>query len=161
MAILTILGVVVVTAVLAGIVILLTRTRAGAHGPRCGNCRYDLTGSESNRCPECGQLFIDAGVVPVGASDGVRLRYLVSLVAASAVVLLLMAALAVAHFARRAALEAQRAAQVQAQAAAVARFQAQMLAGASQPAPGAAVRQAFTATTQPAVATSQLATESP
>lgn len=31
--------------------------------PRCGNCGYNLTGSTSNRCPECGLLFIEAGVV--------------------------------------------------------------------------------------------------
>lgn len=30
--------------------------------PRCGHCGYDLTRSESNRCPECGLLFIEAGV---------------------------------------------------------------------------------------------------
>src|SRR5262245_23698418 len=36
--------------------------RSGPMHPSCGHCGYDLTGSTSNRCPECGRLFIDAGV---------------------------------------------------------------------------------------------------
>ena len=32
-------------------------------GPRCGGCGYNLTGSATNRCPECGSLFIEAGVI--------------------------------------------------------------------------------------------------
>lgn len=40
----------------------VTRRRGESERPYCGNCEYDLTGSESNRCPECGKLFIDAGV---------------------------------------------------------------------------------------------------
>lgn len=31
--------------------------------PRCGNCGYNLTGAPGNRCPECGKLFIEAGVI--------------------------------------------------------------------------------------------------
>jgi hypothetical protein len=31
--------------------------------PRCGQCGYNLTNATSNRCPECGLLFIEAGVI--------------------------------------------------------------------------------------------------
>ncbi|HPF40082.1 MAG TPA: hypothetical protein P5081_04515 [Phycisphaerae bacterium] len=37
--------------------------------PQCGNCGYDLTSAESNRCPECGRLFIEAGVRVAGVSS--------------------------------------------------------------------------------------------
>ncbi len=39
------------------------RRRTAGDGPRCGNCGYNLTGSQSNRCPECGKLFIEAGII--------------------------------------------------------------------------------------------------
>ena len=39
------------------------RRQLAQQGPQCGNCGYNLTGSPSNRCPECGQLFIEAGII--------------------------------------------------------------------------------------------------
>lgn len=48
------------------VLVVLARPRRGAGhgGPACGNCGYNLTGSTTvNRCPECGKLFIEAGVV--------------------------------------------------------------------------------------------------
>ena len=48
---------------IAVIVAVLSRRRAQAAVPRCGNCGYNLTGAPSNRCPECGQLFVEAGVI--------------------------------------------------------------------------------------------------
>ncbi|HEY3246123.1 MAG TPA: hypothetical protein VGM03_22495 [Phycisphaerae bacterium] len=39
--------------------------------PRCGHCGYNLTAAQSNRCPECGLLFIEAGVI---VPDRVRER---------------------------------------------------------------------------------------
>ncbi len=49
---------------LASGVFLLVRTRRPADShPRCGHCGYNLTGAVSNRCSECGRLFIEAGVI--------------------------------------------------------------------------------------------------
>jgi hypothetical protein len=47
----------------AAVVMVASRRRADTNLPRCGNCGYNLTGAPSNRCPECGDLFIEAGVV--------------------------------------------------------------------------------------------------
>lgn len=44
------------------------------HHPQCGNCGYDLTGAESNRCPECGLLFVEAGVKLRRSTAGRRRR---------------------------------------------------------------------------------------
>lgn len=56
-------GVVGLSAV-AGAVLLFRARRmvVGSGPPVCGQCGYNLTGSESNRCPECGKLFIEAGI---------------------------------------------------------------------------------------------------
>ncbi|MBU0637580.1 MAG: hypothetical protein KKB50_01845 [Planctomycetes bacterium] len=46
------------------------RKRAEADAPRCGNCGYNLTGAPSNRCPECGKLFVEAGVITTPLRPG-------------------------------------------------------------------------------------------
>lgn len=56
-------GVVVVLSV-ATILLYAARPRGHAANPRCGHCGYNLTGAPANRCPECGRLFIDVGVIP-------------------------------------------------------------------------------------------------
>src|SRR5689334_13147418 len=40
-----------------------------ADDPVCGSCGYNLRGATGNRCPECGRLFIEAGVYRRGARD--------------------------------------------------------------------------------------------
>jgi hypothetical protein len=65
------LGFVVLFAVFLGACLWLlfaVRSPRRQH-PACGHCGYDLTSSTSNRCPECGLLFIEAGV-QVGTSQG-------------------------------------------------------------------------------------------
>lgn len=66
---------IVLTCIGVGIYLIVTSRRAvGGNGPQCGSCGYNLTGSASNRCPECGVLFIEAGVVmQVARSSRVRL----------------------------------------------------------------------------------------
>ena len=60
--------------------------RCGA--PSCGHCGYNLTGAPGNRCPECGRLFIEAGVTfRFGERSGRSIR-----LAVGAVVLLLLMA---------------------------------------------------------------------
>ena len=56
---------IVLTCIAVGTYLIVTSRRAVRQdrGPRCGSCGYNLTGSASNRCPECRKLFIEAGIV--------------------------------------------------------------------------------------------------
>ena len=71
----------------AGVVVLIEAQRRGREGtdPTCGQCGYNLTGSECNRCPECGTLFIEAGVM-LGNPSPKRARW----VLVNSVVLLIL-----------------------------------------------------------------------
>ena len=61
---LVIFGVLVlVSAGMALALVVFGRRREAAAGPMCGHCGYNLTGAPGNRCPECGRLFIEAGVI--------------------------------------------------------------------------------------------------
>lgn len=73
----------VVACLIVGIYLIATSRRTVAAGPRCGHCGYNLTGSTANRCPECGRLFIEAGVVtnPVTSRRKRRLIGIVLIVA--------------------------------------------------------------------------------
>ncbi len=68
-----------VTCLIGGIYLIATSRRTVAPGPHCGHCNYNLTGSTANRCPECGRLFIEAGVVTNPATS-LRKRRLIGIV---------------------------------------------------------------------------------
>ena len=57
----------VLVCVVAAMVVIMRQRRAAEPTPRCGNCGYNLTGAPSNRCPECGKLFVEAGVITQAA----------------------------------------------------------------------------------------------
>ncbi len=77
LSLLPILAVALLVGVVAGVVVLIKGKRRGREGtdPACGQCGYNLTGSASNRCPECGTLFIEAGVT-LGNPSTKRARWL-------------------------------------------------------------------------------------
>ncbi len=96
--------------------------------PRCGHCNYNLTGATSNRCPECGLLFIEAGVIVP------RRRPRKWILPPAGMILLVvflpaLITIALTLHARARAAEAQARAQA-ARAEAVARFHEQMLKSA-------------------------------
>jgi hypothetical protein len=106
-------------------------TRSQPRGPRCGNCGYNLTGAPSNRCPECGLLFIEAGVVVSRGRAAPHVRRVLLVLALLLLPVLVMLSLSLylraqAEAARAAA--AARMAQARAaEAQAVAAFQQSML----------------------------------
>jgi flagellar basal body-associated protein FliL len=118
---------VLVLALLGAVWWILRRRGAYDSTPRCGRCGYNLTGNTGNRCPECGAMFVEAGVViRAGQQAGNRRTvYLTSII----VVLLLAAGAMATLFSYVAALRAREAAAAaRAQAMAV---QAQRAAGMS------------------------------
>ena len=77
-----------------------SRRRAGSE-PRCGHCDYILTGLESNRCPECGLLFIEAGVIK-GTRTSSRSRYWIGLALILMAPLFVVIGVSTAYMPRRA-----------------------------------------------------------
>ncbi len=132
-------AVALLVAIIAAVTVLrIHRRDAGESGPRCGGCGYNLTACLSNRCPECGRLFIEAGVV-VRQTGAVRRRWPLGLAAGSLGVLLFSAGLSMTLW-----LRAERAAAVAQQA------RAQAAAGAAQAAKVAAFQQSILEATTPA-----------
>lgn len=139
--VLALIPILIVAALLFSLAILRWgRSNAIRGGPRCGHCEYDLTGSASNRCPECGLLFIEAGI-RFEAREKSRSTLLISAIAMLGVV----AVLAGISFTIR-SFQVARASQ---QRAAVA---AQQAAAARQAAVSAALKKSSETTTRPRLA---------
>ena len=51
-----------------GVALLILSRRGGVSHSACGSCGYDITSSVGtvDRCPECGGMFTQVGVVPPG-----------------------------------------------------------------------------------------------
>lgn len=66
---------IMLTVLPAGIGLYLIRSARRRRGtePRCGHCGYNLIGSLSDRCPECGLRFLEAGVVKGSPASRARL----------------------------------------------------------------------------------------
>ncbi len=85
------IGLLFVGSLAAGIYLIRSsRKRAETGGPACGHCGYNLTGAPGNRCPECGRLFIEAGVLTV-RSTGSRPRRTIGILACVTALVLLIA----------------------------------------------------------------------
>ncbi len=58
--------------VVLAVVLLWRNVRGRRVGdePRCQGCEYNLTGLESNRCPECGATLRDELDQPIGVVNG-------------------------------------------------------------------------------------------
>ncbi len=116
-----------VTSVGVGIYVIRSSRSGGSIDPLCGNCGYNLTDSESNRCSECGLLFILAGVVKGRRSAGPnRRRAGIALILVPIVLILGM--IPTLYFCRRALAEQARAMQARQQAVQTQRFLQSMLA---------------------------------
>lgn len=66
-------------------VILLVQRWNTPSGPRCGGCGYNLTGAPSNRCAECGSLFVEAGIVTRKTQPPRRMLAVVTLASLAAI----------------------------------------------------------------------------
>lgn len=103
-----------ITAICLTVAVLVAVTMGGrprSDAPRCGHCGYNLTGATGNRCPECGRLFVEAGIItPAMWGPGGRRRLAYVLVIAPIVLLMLAGGFAayVTYRSRYVAIVAQR-----------------------------------------------------
>jgi len=81
------------TAICLTVAVLVAVTMGGrrrSDAPRCGRCGYNLTGSTGNRCPECGRLFVEAGIITSNMGAPGRRRWLVIALVFAPIVLLML-----------------------------------------------------------------------
>ncbi len=115
-----------------GVYVIRSSKSRGSVDPLCGNCGYNLTGCESNRCSECGLLFIQAGIVKGRTpSSPNRRRAGIALILVPAVLILGM--IPTLYFYRNAKIQRARAIQARQQAMQTQLFLQNMLT-ATQPA---------------------------
>jgi len=108
---------------------LLRRSRGDQSEPLCGHCGYNLTGSEANRCPECGRPFIEAGIRRAGGGRR-KLGAALVISSLSAIVVITAGGVVSMLVAHARALKQAAVAMRQAQAVEAEAFQARMLAEA-------------------------------
>ncbi len=121
-----------VACLIGGIYLIATSRRTVATGPRCGQCNYNLTGSTANRCPECGRLFIEAGII-TNPVTSLRKRRLIGIVLIVAPLIPTTLGFAATMFYRARAAR-QAAAIEKANAAAISNFLQNLLQSTSAPA---------------------------
>ena len=123
MAFLVLLAAVIVAVAMA----VRLRSKSPNH-PACGRCGYDVTATvgHSDRCPECGALFIEVGIVPPAGPTAERRATSKVVVVVLVVATLLSSILALGGiFAARASVASARAQALAAQQRAAAQAQAQ------------------------------------
>ena len=69
-----------VVSVVIGLYLIRSARRRRGTEPRCGHCGYNLTGSLSDRCPECGLRFVQAGVVKGSPASRARFWFGLALI---------------------------------------------------------------------------------
>lgn len=117
-----------------GIALILTSRRGGLGFPACGACQYDLSGTvgSSERCPECGALYVKVGILPPhGPKKTIRMWTGIAMLAVP-LTCFGLAVIPLISYTNQAAMRARAAAAQAQQAALAAQQQAQQQQGQEQ-----------------------------